>query len=227
MGATNIHDMPFSDRFKPGGKMYESLTDLADLINMEADAGDKAINEEDPSVTANSNWNEASLIEAINHSFANVDRLTTDAKQYRIAAGKALIEASQHVPAGEWGRWCKANVKRSERDIRKVMKLAGAADPQGAVEAEREQNREARAKRHEQEQRSSDARKVNNTDQSAPPPPQSSQGSQDTEVASLQAEVAKWKEECARLADNFMERTKEWMTLSKEKEAWVLISTEN
>ena len=36
----NIHDIPFADRFK-GGKMYESLDDLAHLINMEAAAGDK------------------------------------------------------------------------------------------------------------------------------------------------------------------------------------------
>jgi hypothetical protein len=142
-----------------------------------------------------------------------VDRAAGEVRTHRIKAGELLIEASKHVPAGEWGRWCNANVKRSERDIRKVMKIAGTADPEAALREERKRNADGRTKQTEEPSGHRD-RKVNNAYQSAPPPPQ------DTEVASLQVEVAKWKEECARLADNFMERTKEWMTLKKEKEAW-------
>jgi hypothetical protein len=168
-------------------------------------------------VTTSSNWNEASMVEAINHHFADADKAIGEVKYSRIKAGELLIEASKHVPAGEWGRWCKANVKRSERDIRKVMKVAGADDPEAALREERKRNADGRIKRTEEPPAVPSGhrdRKVNSADQSAPPPPQ------DTEVASLRAEAAKWKEECARLADNFMERTKEWMTLKKEKEAW-------
>jgi hypothetical protein len=116
-----------------------------------------------------------------------------------------MIEASKHVPAGEWGRWCKVNVKRSERDIRKVMKLASAADPQGAVKAEREQNRRAREARKPTEPTGHrDDRKVNNADQSA------SASASTSASGDKDKEIAKLKEECARLADDFMERTKEW-----------------
>jgi Protein of unknown function (DUF3102) len=208
---TNIHDIPFSDRFK-GGKMYESLTDLADLINMEADAGDKTINQEDPSVTTNSNWNEASLIEAINHSFANVDRLTTDAKQYRIAAGKALIEASQHVPAGEWGKWCKANIRRSERDIRKVMKMAGAADPNAAAEDERKRNREDQARRREKLKRAESDR--------SPEPPTADASpvdAKDTRLVECDAEIAKLKAELARVKGDAVKWESEYNVIGAER----------
>src|ERR1700722_6477612 len=42
MDEPNIHDIPFSERFKPrSGKLDASLDDLAHLINMEVAAGDK------------------------------------------------------------------------------------------------------------------------------------------------------------------------------------------
>jgi len=59
--------------------------------------------------------------------------------------GLALIEAQQLVPHGDWQNWCKANVKRSMGDIRKVMRMAGSDDPDGAHEAEKAANRKARA----------------------------------------------------------------------------------
>lgn len=158
-----------------------------------------------------SNWDEASLVEAINHSFENVDRLTKDAKQYRIAAGKALMEASKHVPAGEWGRWCKANVKRSERDIRKVMKIAGAGDPQAAVDVEREQNREARAERRG---RSSDARKVNNDDLSAST---SALSDKDARLAERDAEIAKLKVELAKATGDAVKWESEYNVIGAER----------
>jgi hypothetical protein len=76
---SNVFDMPFADRFK--GQDGQKV----------ADAGDKAINEEDPSVTANSNWNEASLIEAINRYFADADRAIGEVKYSRIEAGKGRM----------------------------------------------------------------------------------------------------------------------------------------
>ena len=43
---------------------------------------------------------------------------------------------------GGWEKWCKAHItQRTMRDIRKVMKLAGADDPEVAAAAEREKVR--------------------------------------------------------------------------------------
>lgn len=63
------------------------------------------------------------------------------ADDYRISAGQLLIEARTRVEKGEaglvtWTGWCGENVKRSSRDIRRVMQLAGAPDPAAAYEAE-------------------------------------------------------------------------------------------
>jgi Protein of unknown function (DUF3102) len=195
--APNIHDIPFGDRFKVTG---------ADV--------------EEP-VQGRSNWSEHQMIHDINLAFRDADKAAGQVKSHRIQAGKLLIEASKHVPAGEWGRWCKANVKRSERDIRKVMKIAVADDPEAALREERKRNADDRSKRKEEpraEPTGHRDRKVNNADQSASSA--SASGDKDKEIASLLAERAKLEEEIKRLADSFMERTEEWMTLKKEKEAW-------
>jgi len=65
-------------------------------------------------------------------------------KNRRIAVGLKLIEARVRVDASgmAWQEWCAANIFRSQGDIRKVMKIAGADDPEAAAEAERASTRE-------------------------------------------------------------------------------------
>jgi hypothetical protein len=78
----------------------------------------------------------------INRLYGNFDKasatLESDrikVRSARIEVGRALIDAREHVPAGEWNAWCKANIKRSRMDISRVMKIAGAEDPNAAHEA--------------------------------------------------------------------------------------------
>jgi hypothetical protein len=63
-------------------------------------------------------------------------------QNYRVTAGKHLIEAQQRVRAGEagaisWEAWLTLNIKRSLADCRKCMALAKAPDPEVAAAAER------------------------------------------------------------------------------------------
>ena len=96
----------------------------------------------------------------INARFEKIDRNETEAANHRIAAGKDLAEARRRVEAGEaseieWTTWCALNIKRSLRDIRKVMQLAGSSDPQATLEAQRAAAREGMA---EMRQRRSNVR---------------------------------------------------------------------
>jgi Protein of unknown function (DUF3102) len=79
----------------------------------------------------------------INRLYEGVDRADGAAKRKRIEVGNALIEARKHVPAGEWNAWCKTNIPRSRQDIARVMKMAGAEDPDAAHESENAARRAA------------------------------------------------------------------------------------
>ena len=68
----------------------------------------------------------------------------------RITAGRKLLEAQQRVQSGEagsitWTAWVKANIKRSMRDVQKVMALARSDRPEDALEQERATRREGMA----------------------------------------------------------------------------------
>jgi Protein of unknown function (DUF3102) len=229
----SLFDMPFAERIKAMDAMTEDSAGAAgDLEREETVVEETSIEEtsveppaEAPKSSATSggasNWGEADVIDKINKALHMADFHAEKTKSSRLEAGKLLIEASQHVPAGEWGRWCKANVKRSERDIRKVMKLAGAADPSAAVEDERKRNRQDKKGQHCPAGHSD--RKVNTPDLSSPPPPPASDTAEikrlKAELEKAQAEIAKWREDAQQLVNNFHERTEEWLTLRKEKEA--------
>jgi hypothetical protein len=77
---------------------------------------------------------------------AHLDK-AAKADEHRLSAGMLLIEARRRVDAGEagdvrWENWCAANIKRSSRDIRRVMRLAGASDPVQAIAQERGEARD-------------------------------------------------------------------------------------
>jgi hypothetical protein len=65
-----------------------------------------------------------------------------DAKSHRIQAGMELLSVRAILPHGAWLPWCRVNIRRSVRDVQKLLKLAGSADPGAAVEAENARRRE-------------------------------------------------------------------------------------
>jgi Protein of unknown function (DUF3102) len=72
-------------------------------------------------------------------------RADASAQSNRIAAGQELIAAKEMVEHGKWEAWCAANIKRSQRDIQRLMKIAGSDDPIAALEQERDRAREGMA----------------------------------------------------------------------------------
>ena len=78
----------------------------------------------------------------------NAEKADAEADDNRIKAGRELIAARRRVDAGEtdlpWSLWCALNIQRSDRDIRRLMALAGADDPAQAREDEKARNRAAK-----------------------------------------------------------------------------------
>jgi hypothetical protein len=74
--------------------------------------------------------------------------IETDAKaeNHRVAAGKLLLIARERIGAKgsniKWLDWCKENIKRSDRDIRRLLKIAMADNPAEALEADKAKARE-------------------------------------------------------------------------------------
>jgi hypothetical protein len=69
----------------------------------------------------------------------------------RISAAALLTEARERVGAGEagkvtWQEWCKLNVERSPRDVRRLLALAKADDPAAKAEQDRKAAREGMAR---------------------------------------------------------------------------------
>jgi hypothetical protein len=63
----------------------------------------------------------------------------------RLYAGLVLVELRRRVEAGEagevtWWAWYKEHFTRSRKDAEKLLKLAGAEDPEAAAEAARAKN---------------------------------------------------------------------------------------
>lgn len=83
------------------------------------------------------------LATEINSAFSAAD-------SSRLLAGQLLLEARREFDATKaegdsWRAWCAGNVKRSYRDVKRVMGLARAPDPVAAVAAERAASRASAA----------------------------------------------------------------------------------
>jgi len=70
---------------------------------------------------------------------------------FRITAGKKLLEAQRRVQSGEagtiaWTAWVTANINRSMRDVQKCIALAKSAHPEHALDRERAKRREGMAR---------------------------------------------------------------------------------
>ena len=89
--------------------------------------------------------NLAALAKSINHHINRALAADISGERHRVKAGQELIEARKHVAPGEWLAWCKANIYRSVRDIQRLMRIAGADDPDAALGRERAGNRVSKA----------------------------------------------------------------------------------
>ena len=81
------------------------------------------------------------VVARIEASFVKIKTYGEKADQYRISAGKQLVELQARIEAGEagkgvkWWVWYAANFKnRSRRDAQRVMALARSDDPGAAAE---------------------------------------------------------------------------------------------
>jgi hypothetical protein len=88
-------------------------------------------------------------VKRIEASFDKVESYSKKAGDYRITAGKLLVELQARIEAGEdgegveWWKWYAEHFERTRRDAQKVMALARSDNPEQAAEDEREKNREA------------------------------------------------------------------------------------
>jgi hypothetical protein len=92
------------------------------------------------------------VVARIEASFVKIKSYSEQADQFRISAGKQLVELQARIETGEagksvkWWAWYAEHFKnRTRRDAQKVMALARADDPDAAAEKERTKNREAKA----------------------------------------------------------------------------------
>lgn len=84
------------------------------------------------------------LGDLIRKKLQEADGFIGKADARRLDAGKLLLSAQDLCQrAGQpWEAWCRDNVwGRSQRDIRRLLKLAGAPDPEAAYEAEKTSRR--------------------------------------------------------------------------------------
>lgn len=91
----------------------------------------------------------AQVVKRIDTSFDKIKQYNEKADQYRISAGKQLVELQTRIEKGEvgpgvkWWSWYAQNFKnRTRRDASRVMALARADDPEAAAEEERTKARE-------------------------------------------------------------------------------------
>ena len=90
------------------------------------------------------------VVARIEASFVKIKSYGDKADQFRISAGKQLVELQARIEAGEagksvkWWAWYAENFKnRTRRDAQRVMALARADNPEEAAEEERANNRAA------------------------------------------------------------------------------------
>ena len=95
------------------------------------------------------------LAEDINARLEKAESCARKVEEHRLAAGLQLIEARKRVEAGEagqigWHDWVRANIKRTLRDVQKVMAIARAPDPEKKLVEERDRVRE-QVRRHRED----------------------------------------------------------------------------
>jgi hypothetical protein len=98
------------------------------------------------------------VVARIEASFVKIKSYREKADQFRISAGKQLVELKARIEGGEaakvkWWAWYTEHFKnRTQRDAQRVMKLASSDDPDAAGEQERTKNRIAKAAQRKREE---------------------------------------------------------------------------
>lgn len=94
----------------------------------------------------------------INARLEKVSQYEGKANEMRISAGQILLEAKTEVLRRKadgteitWKGWVEGNIKRSYRDVNRCIKLITSGDPEGALDEERQKNKEGMAKTREAE----------------------------------------------------------------------------
>jgi hypothetical protein len=85
------------------------------------------------------------LGKAIRDTLDRADTSQRRADDLRITAGQMLLVAQQRVHEQKlvWSEWLKTNIPdRSDRDVRRLIALAKAPDPEAAIEEDRRKARE-------------------------------------------------------------------------------------
>ena len=74
---------------------------------------------------------------SINDHFFKISKAKSTADYHRVHAGRELVAVRKRIPHGEWEKWCRVNIQRSLGDIRKVIAIVEAPDPEAALDEER------------------------------------------------------------------------------------------
>lgn len=83
----------------------------------------------------------AERADAINDLLEKIYIHGQQTERLRWRAAVELHNARKLVPEGQWEVWCENNIRRSLGDIRKLLKMAKAHDPEAAHEAEKASRR--------------------------------------------------------------------------------------
>ena len=91
------------------------------------------------------------LAERIGQAFARLDRGAQECNLARLEAARLLVQARRQVLAAReadpaqpgFERWCALHVRRSWRDVQRLVRIGEAASPRAALERERAVNRAA------------------------------------------------------------------------------------
>jgi hypothetical protein len=88
------------------------------------------------------------VVKRVEASFAKIEQHDKKAVDFRISAGKLLVELKGRIESGEagkgvqWWSWYAEHFDRSRRDANRVMRLASSDDPEKAAEEDRKKARE-------------------------------------------------------------------------------------
>jgi hypothetical protein len=119
------------------------------------------------------------------------------ADDMRLSAALLLLEAQRRVRDGEageitWEAWCKANVRRGMRDIRRLLMVAKSNDPDAAFRQERKKAAEGMRRHRTKVGPSEPPEQRTNVSPSEPPPQRPNVKPADLSLSRIREIVESW-----------------------------------